>query len=144
MQRGNPLVAQQVKNLALSLQWLRSLLWCRFEPRPRNFPMPWCGQGKKKQQQQKRQKKKKRKKWKAVLSQALPLTLYLKYLLLYITSPIISANDLAEQLGDISAQEVTRISGGKTLSKQRSPQKSSPLLPSVDEEEGDTCTICLE
>ncbi|XP_003481836.1 E3 ubiquitin-protein ligase RFWD3 isoform X1 [Sus scrofa] len=51
---------------------------------------------------------------------------------------------LEEQLGGISAQEVTRISGGKTLSKQQSPQKSSPLLPSVDEEEGDTCTICLE
>uniref|UniRef100_A0A8C3YBI2 RING-type E3 ubiquitin transferase n=1 Tax=Catagonus wagneri TaxID=51154 RepID=A0A8C3YBI2_9CETA len=52
---------------------------------------------------------------------------------------------LEEQLGGISAdQEVTCISGGKTLSKQQSPQKSSPLLPSVDEEEGDTCTICLE
>ena len=34
-------VAQWVKNLALSLQWLRSLLWPSFNPWPRNFPMPW-------------------------------------------------------------------------------------------------------
>uniref|UniRef100_A0A8C9P2R2 E3 ubiquitin-protein ligase RFWD3 n=1 Tax=Spermophilus dauricus TaxID=99837 RepID=A0A8C9P2R2_SPEDA len=52
-----------------------------------------------------------------------------------------------EQLGDVSAdQEVTFISGDKTLPKQQSPQKSNPTLPSasMDEEEGDTCTICLE
>ena len=29
-------VVQQVKDLVLSLQWLRSLLWCRFSPWPRN------------------------------------------------------------------------------------------------------------
>ncbi|XP_030781109.1 E3 ubiquitin-protein ligase RFWD3 isoform X2 [Rhinopithecus roxellana] len=54
---------------------------------------------------------------------------------------------LEEQLAGVSAeQEVTCIDGGKTLPKQPSPQKSEPLLPSasVDEEEGDTCTICLE
>ncbi|XP_014705800.1 E3 ubiquitin-protein ligase RFWD3 isoform X1 [Equus asinus] len=54
---------------------------------------------------------------------------------------------LEEQVGGISAeQEVTCISGEETLPKQQSPQKSSPLVPSVsvDEEEGDTCTICLE
>ena len=28
-----------VKDLALSLQWLRSLLWCWFSPWPRNFKM---------------------------------------------------------------------------------------------------------
>ncbi|XP_065754991.1 E3 ubiquitin-protein ligase RFWD3 isoform X3 [Phocoena phocoena] len=54
---------------------------------------------------------------------------------------------LEEQLGDISTeQEVTCIGGGETLPKQQSPQKSNPLLASasVDEEEVDTCTICLE
>ena len=30
----------QVKNLAMSLQWLGSLLWCGFNPWPRNFYMP--------------------------------------------------------------------------------------------------------
>ena len=30
-------MAQQVKNLALSLQWLWLLLWHRFNPWPRNF-----------------------------------------------------------------------------------------------------------
>ena len=34
------LVAQQVKNLALSLLWLRSLLWCEFDPWPGNFCVP--------------------------------------------------------------------------------------------------------
>ena len=33
------LVAQQVKDPALSLLWLCLLLWCMFHPRPRNF---WC------------------------------------------------------------------------------------------------------
>ncbi|XP_059941033.1 E3 ubiquitin-protein ligase RFWD3 isoform X2 [Mesoplodon densirostris] len=58
----------------------------------------------------------------------------------------LGGNDLAEQLRDISTgQEVTCIGGGETLRKQ-SPQKSNPLLASasVDEEEVDTCTICLE
>ena len=35
------LVAQWVKDPALSLQWLRSLLWCGFDPKPRKFHMPW-------------------------------------------------------------------------------------------------------
>uniref|UniRef100_A0A8I3WGV9 RING-type E3 ubiquitin transferase n=1 Tax=Callithrix jacchus TaxID=9483 RepID=A0A8I3WGV9_CALJA len=50
------------------------------------------------------------------------------------------------QLAGVSAeQEVTSINGGETLPKQPSSQKF-PLPPSasVDEEEGDTCTICLE
>ncbi|KAB0350903.1 hypothetical protein FD754_015760 [Muntiacus muntjak] len=53
---------------------------------------------------------------------------------------------LEEQLEDISTdQEVTCIGGEDTLRKQ-SPQKSNPSLTSasMDEEEGDTCTICLE
>ena len=32
-------MAQQVKDLALSLPWLRSLLWCEFIPWPGNFHM---------------------------------------------------------------------------------------------------------
>ena len=31
------LVVQCIKDLALSLQWRGSLLWCRFYPWPRNF-----------------------------------------------------------------------------------------------------------
>ncbi|XP_008570997.1 PREDICTED: E3 ubiquitin-protein ligase RFWD3 [Galeopterus variegatus] len=53
---------------------------------------------------------------------------------------------LGEQQEGISAeQEVTCTGGGETLPKE-SPQKSSPLLTSasVDEEEGNTCSICLE
>ncbi|KAB0383611.1 hypothetical protein FD755_005528 [Muntiacus reevesi] len=53
---------------------------------------------------------------------------------------------LEEQLEDTSTdQEVTCIGGEDTLRKQ-SPQKSNPSLTSasMDEEEGDTCTICLE
>ena len=37
--RRSPL-PQQVKDLALSLQHLGSLLWCGFDPWPRNFHMP--------------------------------------------------------------------------------------------------------
>lgn len=37
--RGSPLV-QCVKDLALSLQWPRLLLWCEFSPWPGNFHMP--------------------------------------------------------------------------------------------------------
>ncbi|XP_076989134.1 E3 ubiquitin-protein ligase RFWD3 isoform X2 [Tamandua tetradactyla] len=57
-----------------------------------------------------------------------------------------SENDSAEPPGSNSAeQEATCIDGGDILPKQ-SPQKSNCLLSSVpvDEEEGDTCTICLE
>ncbi|XP_053771235.1 E3 ubiquitin-protein ligase RFWD3 isoform X2 [Desmodus rotundus] len=54
---------------------------------------------------------------------------------------------LEEPAGDISAeQEVVCIGGRETLPKE-SPQKSSSLLPSAstgEEEDGDTCTICLE
>ncbi|XP_030154416.1 E3 ubiquitin-protein ligase RFWD3 [Lynx canadensis] len=53
---------------------------------------------------------------------------------------------IEDQVGGISAeQEVTSIREGETLPKQ-SPQKTSPLPSSVpmDDEEGDTCTICLE
>lgn len=35
----NSLVAQQVEDLVLSLQWCGSLLWLRFYPCPRNFQM---------------------------------------------------------------------------------------------------------
>ena len=33
-------MVQCVKNLALSLQWLGLLLWCGFDPWPKNFHMP--------------------------------------------------------------------------------------------------------
>ena len=36
---------QQVKDLALSLQWLRSLLWLWLDPWPGNFHMLWGGGG---------------------------------------------------------------------------------------------------
>ena len=41
-------VAQLVKDLALSLQWLRSLLWCVFDSCPGNFHMLWAQPKKKK------------------------------------------------------------------------------------------------
>ena len=34
-------MAQWVKDPALSLLWLGSLLWCSFSPWPRNFSMLW-------------------------------------------------------------------------------------------------------
>ena len=43
-------VAQWVKNLALWLLQLWSLLWCGFDPWPRNFCLPW-GQPKRKKKQ---------------------------------------------------------------------------------------------
>lgn len=39
---GSSLVAQWVKDLALSLQQLGSLLRDEFSPWPRNFCMPWA------------------------------------------------------------------------------------------------------
>ena len=49
---GSSLMAQQVKDLALSLQWFGSLLWGRFDTLPRNFYM--CGlSGKKKKKERK-------------------------------------------------------------------------------------------
>ena len=41
------LAVQQVKDLVLSLLWLRSQLWHRFDPWPWNFHMPWAWQKKK-------------------------------------------------------------------------------------------------
>ena len=41
-------MAEQVKDLVLSLLWLRSLLWCRFDLWPGNFWMPWVQLKKKK------------------------------------------------------------------------------------------------
>ncbi|XP_053463676.1 E3 ubiquitin-protein ligase RFWD3 isoform X2 [Nycticebus coucang] len=52
----------------------------------------------------------------------------------------------AEEQGGISAeQEVTSVSGDETLPK-KSPQKPNPFQPSasMDDEEGEICTICLE
>ena len=42
------LVAQWVKDHALTPQWLRSLLWHGFNPWPKNFCMPWARPKKKK------------------------------------------------------------------------------------------------
>ena len=44
----NSLVVQQMKDPALSLQWLGSLLWCRSDPCQRNFHMLQVRQKKKK------------------------------------------------------------------------------------------------
>ena len=43
-------MAQQVKDLGLSLLWLWSPLCCRFNPRPRNFHMLWAWPKKRKTQ----------------------------------------------------------------------------------------------
>lgn len=40
-------------------------------------------------------------------------------------------------------QEATSVTGGDASPKKQSPQKPS-VLPSVEDEEGETCTICLE
>ena len=39
--KWSSLVVQWIKDLVLSLLWLRLLLWHRFNPWPRNFHMPW-------------------------------------------------------------------------------------------------------
>ena len=44
---------QHVKDLVLSLQWLWSLLWHRFDPWPRNFHMPGVRTKKKKKERKK-------------------------------------------------------------------------------------------
>ena len=36
-------MAQWIKDMVLSLLWLRLLLWCMFNPWPQNFCMPWVG-----------------------------------------------------------------------------------------------------
>ena len=46
-------VAQQVKDLALSLPWFRLLLWHRFDPWPGNFHMLWLQPKKKKKKKKK-------------------------------------------------------------------------------------------
>ena len=53
-------VAQQVQDTVLLLQWLGSLLWCRFDPWPRNFHRLCL------------QPKKKKKKVQTMLSKSLP------------------------------------------------------------------------
>ena len=40
--KGSSMVVQWVKDSALSLLWLRSLLWHRFDPWPGNFRMLWA------------------------------------------------------------------------------------------------------
>ena len=45
--KWSSLVAQQVKDLALSL------LWCRFDPWPGNFHMPWAWPKKEKEKEKK-------------------------------------------------------------------------------------------
>ena len=48
------LVAQQVKDLAKSLQQLGLLLWHGFDPWPRNLHMSWVWGGKKKNERDRR------------------------------------------------------------------------------------------
>ena len=38
---GSSVLAQQDKDLVLSLPWLELLLWHGFDPRPRNLDVPW-------------------------------------------------------------------------------------------------------
>ena len=45
-------MAPWVKDLVVSLQWLRSLLWCRFDPWPGNFHMLLVQPKKKKEKTQ--------------------------------------------------------------------------------------------
>ena len=47
------LVIQRVKDPALSLLWIRLLLWHKFSPWPRNFCMPWVQLKKKKKEMKK-------------------------------------------------------------------------------------------
>ena len=49
-------MAQQVKDLALSLQWLESLVWHGFDPWPRNFHMPRAQTKKKKERKAERKR----------------------------------------------------------------------------------------
>ncbi|XP_048211082.1 E3 ubiquitin-protein ligase RFWD3 isoform X1 [Perognathus longimembris pacificus] len=53
---------------------------------------------------------------------------------------------IPEEQGRVTSaqEEVTLTSEGEALSKQQSPQKSVPLGEEEEEDEGDTCTICLE
>ena len=49
-------MVKQVKDMVLSLLWLRLLLWHRFDPWPRNFHMPGELPKKTKKKKQKKQK----------------------------------------------------------------------------------------
>ena len=53
---------QQVKDPALSVQWLWSLLWCRFNFCPGNFHMPKTPAKKKKKKKKKKKERKGKKK----------------------------------------------------------------------------------
>ena len=55
-------MAQQVKDLVLSLLWLWLLLWCRFDPWPGNFCMPQVQPKKKKRERERKERKKKERK----------------------------------------------------------------------------------
>ena len=55
---GRPLRAQWVKDTALSLLQLGSLLWHGFSPWPGNFHMPWAWPKKKKRRRRKKEKEK--------------------------------------------------------------------------------------
>ena len=46
------LVAQQINDPVLALQWLKSLHWHGFHPWPMNFHMPWVSPKKKKRSKQ--------------------------------------------------------------------------------------------
>ena len=52
---GVPWLARCVKDLALSLLWLRSLLWCGFSPWPWNLSMPQVQPKKKEKTYKKKQ-----------------------------------------------------------------------------------------
>ena len=54
---GSSLSAQKVKDGALSLQLLGSLLWCRFDPQPRTFHILQVWPKKKKKKKRKKEKK---------------------------------------------------------------------------------------
>ena len=55
-------MAEQVKDLILSLFWLGTLLWCRFDPWTGNFCMLWAWPQKKKRKKERRKKKERKKK----------------------------------------------------------------------------------
>ena len=51
------MVVQRIKDLALSLPWIESLLWCWFNPWPENF----CTVKEKKRRKGKKERKEKKK-----------------------------------------------------------------------------------
>ena len=74
---GSSLVMQQVKVLALSLQWLGSLMWYGFYYWPKNFHVPQVQPKKKKKKKKKRKKKKRKKK-----TEKLPSTVFYSWVLI--------------------------------------------------------------